>query len=262
MDISYKTAEEIEFMRKGGKILGAILLDLAKMTQPGVTTKMLDNRARELMKKYGVKPSFLGYHGFPGVICTPVNNEVVHTIPNDKPLQEGDVLTIDGGVIYEGFHTDSAISVGVGTINKEAQRMIRVGEEALHAGIQTVGPGVPIKDISRNIEHILKKNGMTVIRELIGHGIGRKLHEDPQMPNCEADASNFKLKPGMTIAIEPIFYAGKGGIKTLSDGWNIVTADGSLAMQVEHTIAITENGYEILTQREDLDPVYPSFSQS
>lgn len=260
--MAIKTPQQIAAMRHGGKILGKILLALAKNAQPGITTKELDNQSRVLMEQYKVKPSFLGYHGFTATICTPKNEEVVHTIPDDRPLREGDVLTIDCGVIHEGFHTDSAITVGIGEINDTAKKMIETGEKALHKAISLAKDGTPIKILSRAIQQTVENNGYWIVRELVGHGIGTNLHEDPMIPNFEADAPNFKLKAGMTIAIEPIFTAGKAGIKTLSDGWNIVTKDRSLGMQVEHTILITENGSEILTGREALDPVYSTFKQS
>ncbi|MEK7544928.1 MAG: type I methionyl aminopeptidase [Patescibacteria group bacterium] len=262
MQITYKTPAEIADMKHGGKILGKILTHLANEMKPGLTTKMIDDRARELLEKYKVEASFLGYHGFPGVICTPVNEEVVHTIPGERVLEEGDFITLDFGVIYKGWHTDSAITIGVGKISKEKQDMIRAGEEALFAAIKKVGPGVEIRVISETVQGVIEKNGYKIIRELIGHGIGRNLHEDPQVPNYSADAGKQKLKAGMTIAIEPIFCAGKPGIKTLADDWNIVTKDGSMAAQVEHTIAITEDGYEILTEREDMKSVYETFYQS
>lgn len=259
MNITYKSPADLAAMREGGKILGKILVELAKIVTPGITTKYIDEKARVLLRQYEAEPSFLGYHGFPGVICTPVNNEVVHTIPNSNPLKEGDLLTLDFGVLYKGFHTDSAISIGVGKIDEQARRLIQIGETALHAAIKKVKYGTPIRIISQTVQQVIEKNGCKVIRELIGHGIGKNLHEDPQIPNFKHDAPDFILKAGMTIAIEPIFCAGKPGIKTLEDGWNIVTKDGSLAMQVEHTIAITEEGCEILTKRKELDPVYPIF---
>lgn len=257
MNITFKSIHDIAAMREGGKILGKILVELAKSVVPGITTKWLDEKTRVLLKQYNAEPSFLGYRGFPGVICTPVNNEVVHTIPNNRPLKDGDILTIDFGVLYKGFHTDSAISIGVGAINEEKKRLIQIGEKALLTAIKKVKHGTPIRIISETIQKIIEGNGCRPIRELIGHGIGKNLHENPQIPNFGPDAPDFILKTGMTIAIEPIFCAGKAGVKTLEDGWNIVTKDGSLAMQVEHTLAITEAGCEILTKREELDPVYP-----
>ena len=260
MNITYKSPAEIASMKIGGQILGKILLELAKMACPGMTTRHLDQKARELLKQYGAKASFLGYHGFPGVLCTPVNEEVVHTIPNERPLKDGDLLTLDFGVIYDDLHTDSAISIGIGKIDGKKKKLIQTAETALAAAISKAGPGIPVKTLSHEIQKTIEQNGYSVIRELIGHGVGKNLHEDPPIPNFEADAPDFKLRPGMTIAIEPIFSAGKRGIKTLEDNWNIVTMDGSLAIQVEHSIAITEKGCEVLTKREALDPVYQNFA--
>jgi methionyl aminopeptidase len=254
MNITYKSAKEIAAMRQGGAILGRILLELGKMAEPGMTTAQLDAKARQLIKQYGTQPSFLGYKGFPAVICTAINEEVVHTIPSDRILQDGDLLKIDGGVYHQGFHTDSAIAVPVGpkaVANPTIRKLIKTAEMALSQAIDIIRPGLAIHKISHLIQEIIERNGFSVVRELSGHGVGKTLHEDPAIPNFEADAPNFHLKPGMTIAIEPIFCAGKAGIKHLADGWNIITKDRSLAVQVEHTILITETGSEVLTQRKD-----------
>ncbi len=264
MNISYKTPKDIEAMREGGAILGQILLDLARIVEPGMTTMYLDTKARELIKKYGSQPSFLGYRGFPSVICTAVNEEVVHTFPSERVLQDGDLLKIDGGVYHKGFHTDSAIAVPVGPLGRasdQIKRLIKTAEIALSSAIDLVRPDVPIRKISKIIQEVIERNGFSVIREVSGHGIGKMLHEDPSITNFEADAPNFHLKAGMTIAIEPIFCAGKAGVKTLEDGWNIITKDRSLAVQVEHTMLITETGVEVLTRRLELDPLYPTLLQ-
>lgn len=264
MNITYKTAKDIEAMREGGKILGQVLLDLARIVEPGMTTGHLDLKAREFIKKYGSQPSFLGYRGFPGVICTAVNEEVVHTIPGERILQDGDLLKIDGGVYHKGFHTDSAIALPVGPLGRKSdkiKKLIKTAEIALETAINLVRPDMPVRKIAQAIQDTIERNGYSVIRELSGHGVGKVLHEDPAITNYGSDAPNFHLKAGMTIAIEPIFCIGKAGIKTLDDGWNIITKDRSWAVQVEHSILITETGFEVLTQRPELDPVYPTLLQ-
>jgi methionyl aminopeptidase len=261
MNITYKSPKDIEAMREGGAILGQILLDLARIVEPGMTTMDLDQKARELIKKYGTQPSFLGYRGFPGVICTAVNEEVVHTIPGPRVLQDGDLLKIDGGVYHKGFHTDSAIAIPVGPLARKSdkiKKLIKTAEIALSSAIDILRPDLPIRKISKVIQETIERNGFSVIRELSGHGVGKVLHEDPSITNYEADAPSFNLKANMVIAIEPIFCAGRPGIKTLEDDWNIITKDRSLAVQVEHTILITESGFEVLTRRPDLDPLYPT----
>ncbi|MFA7277713.1 MAG: type I methionyl aminopeptidase [Candidatus Gracilibacteria bacterium] len=264
MNISYKTPKDIEAMREGGAILGQILLDLAHFAEPGMTTLQLDLKARELIKKYGSQPSFLGYRGFPGVICTAVNEEVVHTIPGTRVLQDGDLLKIDGGVYHKGFHTDSAIAIPVGPLGRKSdkiKKLIKTAEIALSSAIDLVRPDVPVRKISQIIQDTIERNGYSVIRELSGHGIGKVLHEDPSITNYGSDAPAFNLKAGMTIAIEPIFCIGKPGVKTLDDGWNIITKDRSWAVQVEHTMLVTETGVEVLTRRAELDPLYPTLLQ-
>lgn len=261
MNITYKSPAEIAAQREGGAILGKILLELAQVADVGMTTGELDRRARELTKKYGTQPSFLGYRGFPGVICTAVNEEVVHTIPGERVLQDGDLLKIDGGVYHQGLHTDSAIALPIGPKAKKSdkiRKMIKTAEIALSSAIDILRPDLHVSKIAKVIQEVIERNGYSVVRELSGHGVGKVLHEDPAITNFEADAPNFRLKAGMTIAIEPIFVAGKPGIKQLDDGWNIITKDRSLAIQVEHSILITETGFEVLTRRTALDPLFPS----
>ena len=249
MRIGIKDKHELNLMREGGKILGLILHELAMEIEPGITTLELDTKAEELMKKYKVKPSFKGYKGFPNVICACINEEVVHGIPNNRKLKEGDIITIDCGVIHGDFHTDSAITIGVGKIDPKTEKFIKTCEKALSKAIETVRPGIRVRDISKIIQKTIEKNGYSVIRDLIGHGIGHNLHEDPQIPNFVDDEPGPILQAGMTIAIEPIISMGNYGIKLLHDGWTYVTKDGSLSAQVEHSIAITEKGAEILTKR-------------
>jgi methionyl aminopeptidase len=251
MKIGIKDAGEIRLMRESGRILGLILHELGRHIHPGISALDLDVMAEKMMQDYGVIPSFKGYNGFPNVTCININSGVVHGIPTATPFKEGDKVTIDCGVIYEGFHSDSAITKGVGTVSSETARMIQTGEKALKKAIEAAKPGIRIRTISGIIQDIIEKNGYSVVQDLIGHGIGLKLHEDPQVPNFRDVHPGPILQPGMTIAIEPIFTMGKSDVKTLRDGWTIVTVDGSWAVQVEHTIAITEKGCEILTKRPD-----------
>lgn len=249
MQISIKDKQELQYMREGGKILGQILHELERMIKPGVRCDEINEKTEQLMKSYKVIPSFKGYKGFPSVVCTCVNENVVHAIPNQYELKEGDIITIDCGVLHKGFHTDSAITVGVGKINNEAQKLINTAEKALKKAIEILRPGVRVRTISGIIEDIIEKKGYSVIYDLTGHGIGKNLHEDPIIPNFRDEDLGPMLQEGMTIAIEPIFSMGNPEIKLLRDGWTYVTLDRSLSIQVEHTIAITEKGAEILTKR-------------
>lgn len=250
MKIFIKTPVEIAIMREGGKRLGLILKELADFVAPGITTQNLEDRASELFKKYEVKPSFLGYKGYPAYVCTAVNEEVVHAIPGSCVLRNGDIISIDAGAYYEGLHTDSAITIAVGQTTPEIKKFISAGEEALYKAISLCRPGMHLIEISRIIEKTIRGYGYSPVQELTGHGIGRSLHEDPLVLNyVDKSAPEVILREGMTIAIEPIYSIGSGRIKTLSDKWTIATTDGSLAAQTEHTIAITANGCEILTKR-------------
>lgn len=249
LKISIKDKKELAKMRESGRILGLILHEIGKMIVPGATSLEIDTKAEELMKHYKVAPSFKGYHGFPNVLCASVNEQVVHGIPNKYKFKEGDIVTLDCGIVFEGFHSDSAITKGAGQIDQEKQRFINTAEKALMKAIEAARPGVRIQTISGIIQDIVEKNGYGVVRDLIGHGIGQRLHEDPPVPNFRDDDPGPILQQGMTIAIEPIITMGEYEIKLQPDKWTYVTADGSLACQVEHTIAITEKGYEILTKR-------------
>lgn len=250
MSVTPKTQQEIESMRKGGKILAEILHVLENDLEPGMSTLDLEHKAEELFKQYGVRPGFKGYHGYPAILCTSVNNEAVHTIPNDLPMEKGDILSIDCGVILDNLNTDSAVAVIVGgETEPEAERFVKTCIRALWAGIRQVKPGNKVGDIGFAIEQVVKKAGFTVIPELTGHGIGYQLHEPPHIPNYGKRGKGLALKPGMTIAIEPILSMGSPRIETLEDGWTIVTEDDSLAIQHEHTVLVTESGYEVLTLR-------------
>jgi methionyl aminopeptidase len=245
--VTIKDQDEIKIMREGGLILGNILAEIKKIIKPGVSTGELDAYAEKLMQKYNVKPSFKGYHGYPFAICANVNEEVVHGLPGKRLLIEGDIITIDCGVLHKGLHTDAAITTGVGTIDESKQKFIHTVEKALLKGIEKARPGVRIRAISETIQNIVEKNGYSVVRDLVGHGIGRDLHEDPQVPNFVDYDPGPILQPGMTIAIEPIITMGHYDVKVKRDGWTYITADGSLAAQSEHTIAITQKDAEILT---------------
>lgn len=242
-----KSEAEIDKMRKAAKVLAKTLKFVKSIAKEGITTKQLDIEAEKFILSHNMIPGFKGYHGYPASICSSVNSEVVHTIPNDRKLQNGDILTIDGGVILDGYNTDAAISFPIGEVSEEITKFLKVTYEALMLGIKEVKPGNKVGDIGSAIQKHVEKNGYSIIKNLTGHGIGKQLHEEPTIANYGKPHSGIALKPGMTIAIEPIVSMGKPYIKTLKDGWNIVTKDGSLACQFEHTILITSNGYEILT---------------
>ena len=252
MKIGIKDEHDLKLMRESGRILGLILFELEKLIVPGMTGLELDTMAEKMMEEHGVLPSFKGYRGFPKVTCININEQVVHGIPTTREFKDGDIVTVDCGVIHEGFHTDSAITKGVGKITPEIAKFITTAEKALKKGIEAAKPGVRVRNISAAVQDVIEKNGYSVIRDLIGHGIGHRLHEDPEVPNAIfTNEPGPILQPGMTIAIEPIFSMGDWKVKILKDGWTYVTVDGSLSIQVEHTIAITEKGSEILTKRPD-----------
>jgi methionyl aminopeptidase len=237
-------------MREAGRILGVVLAEVEKAVRPGLSTLDLDELAEKIMKEHGVIPAFKGYHGFPNTICANINEEVVHGIPNRRPLAEGDLLTVDCGVILDGFYSDSAITAAVGgKTNPEAEKLIKTAYKALDRAIEAVKPGIRTNQISKVIETVVNKEGFGIVHELSGHGIGQNLHEDPFVLNYYEKKLGPVLQAGMTLAIEPIITMGSPRIKTLSDGWTVVTRDGSWAAQVEHTVAITEKGAEILTKR-------------
>lgn len=249
LKISIKDEKELAFMKEGGKVLGQILYELGGMSKPGVLTEEINENAEKLMKKYNVEPSFKGYQGFPATVCVCANEQVVHGIPGQYELKDGDIVSIDCGVYHKGLHTDSAVTIAVGKIDEKTAKFMATAEKALKKAIQTAGPGVRIRTISGVIEDTVEKQGYSIIHDLTGHGIGENVHEDPIVPNFRDSDTGPMLQPGMTIAIEPIFSMGKPEIKLLRDGWTYVTVDRSLSIQVEHTIAITEKGTQILTAR-------------
>src|SRR3989338_6043027 len=244
--ISIKTDKEVAIMREGGKILSQILKRLAEATKPGVTTNSLDELANKLVKKNGVEASFFGYNNFPATLCVSINDEIVHGIPSDRVIQEEDLVYLDMGVKHKGFHTDSAITVIAGKNNPEKQKLINVTKEALRIGTSKAKVGNTTADVGRAIQEYVESNGFSVPRELIGHGIGKELHEAPEVPNYEPKIP-VELKPGMTIAIEPMVFASKDWhTKEKNDVFS--TKDGSLSAHFEHTVAITNSGPLILTE--------------
>ncbi len=249
--VEIKSQREIEVMREAAKIVATVLKEISQMVQPGMTTADLDAHAEKRIRQMGATPSFKGYHGFPGSICSSINNEVVHGIPSPKKvIRAGDVLKVDTGAYYQGFHGDSCITIPVGEVTPEAAKLIRVAEEALYKGIEQVKAGNYLLDLAGAIEDHVKANGFVVVEDFTGHGVGRNLHEEPSVFNFRTrEMPNVKLRAGMTLAIEPILNAGSKHTRILSDRWTAVTVDNSLSAQFEHTVLVTETGYEILTDR-------------
>jgi methionyl aminopeptidase len=248
--IQLKSAREIDLMAQGGKILGATVEHLRAVVTPGMATGDLDAIAEEFIRSHdGAVPAFKGLYGFPGSICSSVNQEIVHGIPSKKRvLKDGDIVSIDVGVGYKGYFTDSATTVGVGKISPDAQRLLDVTQESLEAGIAAAQPGNHIGDIGHAVQKVVEAAGFSVVRDLVGHGIGVEFHEEPQVPNYGKPKRREKLVPGLTIAIEPMVNFGGPATRTLSDRWTIVTVDGSLSAHFEHTVAITDTGNRVLTR--------------
>jgi methionyl aminopeptidase len=252
--IELKTPQEIAFMRQSGRIVATVLQELSAWVKPGMTTGELDIYAERRIREMGATPSFKGYHGFPGSICACLNNEVVHGIPSPKKvIRAGDVLKIDTGAYFNGFHGDSCITLAIGKVSAKASRLIESAESALYKGIEQVREGNHLLDIAGAIEDYVRQQGFSVVEDYVGHGVGRNLHEEPSVFNFRTrQLPNVKLKAGMTLAIEPILNAGSKVTRTLRDRWTVVTVDRSLSAQFEHTILVTETGYEILTDRHGL----------
>jgi methionyl aminopeptidase len=248
--IGRKSARDLEKMRRAGRALAEVHGELAKAIRPGVQIKELDTLADRLIRERGGIPSFLGYRGYPGRICASPNEIIVHGIPDERVLREGDILSVDVGLTLDGWHADSAVTHAVGTITPVARRLLEVTEASLAAGIEQCRPGRHLSDVSHAIEKVVVGEGFSVVREFVGHGIGRALHEDPQVPNFGPPGEGPVLEPGMVLAIEPMVNVGGWKTKTLADGWTVVTLDGSLSAHFEHTVAITENGPEVLTRRD------------
>jgi methionyl aminopeptidase len=251
--VEIKSAREVKIMRQASKIVATVLREVMAMVEPGQTTGDLDAFAERRIREMGATPSFKGYHGFPASICASINNEVVHGIPSTKRvIHRGDLLKVDTGAYFEGYHGDSCITVCVGDASKEAQTLSRVARESLMAGIGQVKAGNTLLDIAGAVEDHVKANGFSVVEDYTGHGVGRNLHEEPSVFNFRTDElPNVTLRPGMTLAIEPILNAGSKGCRTLRDRWTVVTQDGELSAQWEHTVLVTSDGCEILTDRGD-----------
>ena len=251
--VEIKSAREVKIMRQASKIVATVLREVMGMVEPGQTTGDLDAFAERRIREMGATPSFKGYHGFPASICASINNEVVHGIPSAKRvIHRGDLLKVDTGAYFEGYHGDSCITVCVGEASKEAQTLSRVARESLMAGIGQVKAGNTLLDIAGAVEDHVKANGFSVVEDYTGHGVGRNLHEEPSVFNFRTDElPNVTLRPGMTLAIEPILNAGSKACRTLRDRWTVVTRDGALSAQWEHTVLVTSDGCEILTDRGD-----------
>ncbi|MEX2457656.1 MAG: type I methionyl aminopeptidase [Actinomycetota bacterium] len=248
--IIYKSPAEIERLRRAGRITAATIERLLPEVKPGVTTKKLDAIAEAHIRREGATPSFKGYRGFPASICTSINEQVVHGIPGRRRLEEGDLLSLDVGAIWEGYHGDSAVTVFVGDPpNGEAEKLVRVTEESLEAGISMIRAGNHLSDIGHAVQQVVEGAGFAVVREYVGHGIGRNLHEDPQIPNFGPPARGPEIRPGLVVAVEPMVIMGDWQTRVLADDWTVVSADGGLAAHFEHTIAVTDDGPEVLTAR-------------
>lgn len=248
--IQLKSIREVELMSQGGKILGRTLQTLRESVRPGMSTADLDLVGEEFIRSHdGAIPAFKGLYGFPGSICTSINDEIVHGIPSKKRvLREGDIISIDVGVGYRGYFTDSAITVAVGRVDTKTERLLAVTLQALEAGIAAARVGNHVGDIGAAVQSVVESAGFSVVRDLVGHGIGVEFHEEPQVPNYGKPKRREKLVPGLTLAIEPMVNVGGPATRTLPDRWTIVTADGSRSAHFEHTVAITENGPRVLTR--------------
>ena len=251
MSIVCRSASEIEKLAKVNALVARVLKELAAAVKPGVTTKQLDEIAEARLKEAGAQPAFKGYHGYPATICASVNEQVVHGIPNDRPLAEGDIVSIDMGAKLDGFFGDSAVTVPVGKVTPEAERLLTVTKTALERAVAAVKPGARVSDIGAAVESYVEANGFSVVREFVGHGIGTALHEEPQIPNYGAAGRGPRLAAGMALAIEPMVNAGKAAVKVLGDGWTAVTKDKQLSAHFEHTVVVTDDGCRVLTQPPD-----------
>jgi methionyl aminopeptidase len=246
--VPIKTQEEIKIMAEGGRILAKVVKELAKQVKPGVSTMSLDRAAEALILKYGCQCSFLGYEGYPTCLCASINEEIVHAIPSERTLKEGDIISLDLGLIYKGFHSDMAVTVAVGKVSAQTKKLIKATQESLKKGIKAIKPGKDFKDISLAIQKYLEGKGFGVVKNLCGHGIGRELHEDPQILNyVEKSEPALTVEEGMVICLEPMAALGSGRIKRGKGGYAFETADGSAAAHFEHTIAVTKRGAKVLT---------------
>jgi len=247
--IIYKSSAELDAMRQSSRIVARILDELEPLVRPGIRTRDLDLYAEKRTRELGAVPAFKGYRGYPASVCVSVNEEIIHGIPSGRLLQEGDIVSLDFGVLFEGFYSDSAVTVSVGRTSEEAGRLIESAKKAFFLGFEQVKEGNRLSDISAAVQRSVEGDGFSVIRQFVGHGIGRTLHEEPQIPNFGAPGRGPRLKPGMTLAIEPMIAVGSWEVEVLEDGWTAVTKDRSLSAHYEHTVALTENGPEILSSR-------------
>jgi methionyl aminopeptidase len=245
--IILKSERDLDSMRPACTVAAKVLDEVAAFIKPGLTTRQVDEFAARRIKQHGAKSAFLGYRKYPCHTCLSVNEEVVHGLAGDRELRFGDIVSVDVGVLYKGFVGDTARTVAVGGCGVAAQRLMDITERALYEGIAAAVPGNRVTDISRAVQSYVEANGFSVVREFVGHGVGRSMHEEPQVPNFVDPKSNQKLRPGMTLAIEPMVNAGQAGVKILKDGWTVVTQDGLLSAHFEHTVLITEGEPEILT---------------
>jgi methionyl aminopeptidase len=246
--IILKSPQEIERMRSSNRIVAEILQKVAAAVRPGVKTRALNALAEALLRRYKARSAFKGYNGYPAVLCTSVNEEVVHGIPSERVLQEGDILSLDFGAVRDDYYGDAAVTVPVGTISEEARRLLRVTEEALGKAIEQARPGNHVGDISAAIQGHVESRGFSAVRDFVGHGIGKFMHEKPQIPNFGLPGRGVRLRSGMILAIEPMINAGGYAVEVLEDGWTAVTRDRSLSAHFEHSVAVTENGPDILSQ--------------
>jgi methionyl aminopeptidase len=246
-----RSAAELEKMREAGRLVGEVLTELTALVAPGITTAELDDVADQRIRKAGAIPAFKGYHGYPATICASINEEVIHGIPSGRRiLNEGDVISIDVGASLDGYYGDSAVTLAVGHVSEQAATLLRVTEESLYKAIERVRAGGRISDIGHAVQQHVEAYGFSVVREFVGHGIGQRMHEEPQVPNYGEPGRGPRLSEGMVVAIEPMVNAGKPAVKVLADGWTAVTRDGSLSAHFEHTVAVTADGPWILTARE------------
>ena len=249
--ISLKSPREIELMRRAGRLTAQARALAGSMVRPGVTTHEIDTAVRKFIESHGAKPSFLGYSGFPGSACISINEQVIHGIPGPRKLKEGDIVSVDVGAYLNGFHGDCAATFACGQVSDEAMHLIRVTEQSFWEGIRFARPGNRVYDISHAVQQYVEASGCSVVRDFVGHGVGAKLHEPPEVPNFGPAGHGARLMPGMTIAVEPMVNAGDWRVKVLKDGWTTVSADGSLTAHYENTILITDGEPEVLTVAED-----------
>ena len=250
MAVTIKSAREIELMREAGRLLALVHEELAKIIRPGISTKDIDRACEEMIRSYGCTPNFLNYQGYPGSVCVSVNEEVVHGIPTDRHIiQEGDIVSLDTGLIYQGYHSDAARTHAVGKVSSEAQKLMDVTKQSFFEGIKMAKAGNHLFDISNAIDAYIRPYGYGIVRDLVGHGIGTHLHEEPEIPNFAQRRRGLRLQPGMTLAIEPMVNLGTADVRWMKDGWTVISADHSLSAHYENTILITEGEPEILTLR-------------